>query len=163
MPNNESTTSSTTNFLSSNDTEYENRNNSIVGFQTPVLFSTDHGIYLRVISNSSTSKTTATTTTINNISSNLTNSSSSSSSSSKLYLNALNSKYRVQLCDLERWQQCASKVNTIGLSPDAPIMNLGTKSKHMRHKSVRFVAEAEQRPPTAQQSLQNISSAIFKI
>lgn len=107
----------------------EIHHNRMVGIRTPILFSTDNGICLRTTSSSTSGPVT-------NQSENIVNSKASPSS-----------KYRFQFCDLERWQQHGAKVNTIGLSPDAP-MNWNIKSKLIvkRHKSVRFVAEAERSP-----------------
>lgn len=83
---------------------------SLVGPKTPVLFSTNHGIYLR------------------------TNDSTYCGSSSK-------SKYKLQFCDLERWQCNVNKVNSIGLTSDdnSKFDNHVVKQKP---KGVKFVSES---------------------
>jgi len=82
--------------------------NSLVGSRTPVLFSTNHGIYLR------------------------TNDSVYYGSSSK-------SKYKLQFCDLERWQCNVNKVNSIGLDDNIKLDNNAVKQKP---KGVKFVSES---------------------
>lgn len=85
---------------------------SIVSSKTPVLFSTNHGIHLR------------------------TNESKHS--------NGWNgsSNYKLQFCDLERWQCSVNKVNSIGLTLDIDNMKCDNHAVKQNTKGVKFVSES---------------------
>lgn len=89
---------------------------SIVGPRTPVIFSTSHGIHLRTSESGNSSNGRGST------------------------------RYRLQFCDLERWQRNVNKVNSIGLSS---VVDGHTKSDRVKGdvlkqkaRAVTFVSES---------------------
>lgn len=110
---------------------------SICAPKTPVLFSTNGGIYLRshnpISNNDESNGGEPLIGTIINTSNNI--------------------RYNVQFCDLERWQSYAisgKQMNSIGLTPDTNLSNSSTNNGNVKSKSkmVRFVAEYPSSSPS---------------
>lgn len=98
----------------------QNRNNlvnqfeytaSIVSSRTPVLFSTNRGICLRTNDDSCHCG------------------------------NSSKSNYKMQFCDLERWQCSVRKVNSIGLIPEDDHIKYDNHGVNHKTTSVKFVSE----------------------